>query len=308
MHPLLHPVSSSDFAHLKTDLGGVMGLRVAYGANRELVDLTVSGVLGNESKDAWMAMNSATKKNIPTFDRAPQTDVSDRDKGAEAALPESFDHVDGFYDYRHRKANILLRPTKKGGGKVAALLYEEAYKAVTVLELIAVKAKMSDKTKQYLSLVPDDKQYPVAAKLLHGHNNSSPVESGNNAMRIPREVVVTAMPMVVAEKIKSRFDENKAAALRHQLLLPPRVHKKMLSVRQLSAEYSTENVEVSADGKSALVQSLTNDTRKYRVQFEKIKDGGSEACDGGCSVLSGLPCEHADIAARKVSKTIESLQ
>ena len=31
------------------------------------------------------------------------------------------------------------------------------------------------------------------------------------------------------------------------------------------------------------------------------------ACDGGCSVKGGLPCEHAEVAVRKLGVTLESL-
>lgn len=300
-HALCHPFSGADFTHCNGGAhveggAGVMGSRYALSPNRNLVDLVHMRSIANEDALAWGNLNRITLENIPAFYSKAQCDATDGCKGAKSAWDDLFKGPDSplhFRDYKHRLEN-LCKTDKK-----AAEWYKKAFFATTALELENIKDEMPSKVALLLGKIPDASQYPIASGGLRGRMGSSFVESGNNAIMAVRKAAFVQSLFLLAQNIKKRHDEVGVSARAETERLPMRVREEMFEKVQLAAGIPADLVKMSQNRKTAVVNTTKRASESVRVEFASIKNSDNRACDKGCSVHFGYPCEHQIAAAAK---------
>ena len=304
------PVTSSDFAHGDPKYGTVFGERVSRDVNRNVLLHSLVVFVGNESEEAHVVLNEATRDGNAGFDHRLTTDNSDADKGGAAGFKKVFKSANQRLDYLHRVNTISETPAANGGGAVGVEFYKKAFGARSLTLLAAVKSTMPPKTASLLGKVPDPQQYPVAAADggATGNTSSSPSESWNCAALKARSCHFAGAVRELVHAEGARYASSKAAATACEALLPRRIHDEHAGAALAASRISIANVVfLDADKHVALVPTCTDPTKMARVDLREVKNGGPAACDRLCMVLKKIPCPHVHVAAVKAGVDLLSI-
>lgn len=302
LHQYCHRFSVSDFTHCKhRELKGILGSRYMLNGNRSLVDIAHVRLLRNEDEISWRILNQATCLSVRNFDSSNHIDASDADKGAHSAYRRHFPHSGRFLDYYHRVQALQ----KTGARSLSVQHFKKAFQCKTVEELQRCKSEMPQNVRSIIEKYPDEEQFPVCAKYLRGQMGSSAVESANHALLAVREMDFTSSMMGLAENIKRRHDKQVLFSKASKGTMTPSFTKKFHEVKVNSRRFGSDSVTFSADKSEAFVKSIRLPGKVYKVVFREIREASSLACDGNCSVLTGIPCEHQVAAVRHLGKDIE---
>jgi len=289
-----HPYTSSDFTSMKSQCGGSLGSRYFLDSNFCLVDGTHLIESGNETKEAWAALDEASVKNIPSIDSKDHVDVSDGFKGRNDVFDQTYSNAHLFADSKHRADAISKRPVSKGGGAVGKNHFLKAVHATTQSKLQKIKKEMPAAVAEHLGKVPDEEQFLAAALGQNrGKTTSSYVESGNNSVMAARMLHPTAALKNLARKIGDRWAAGKAAANACESTLPPRIMKKLLKTREAAARIPIDKIRfTSADKTIGTTPLLGKVNKAAAVNLNKMPEANKAACDRSCSVGTGMPCHH----------------
>ena len=278
----------------------VFGGRVFLDANHNIMLHSALISYGNEDKAAWKKLNDETNNGNRSYDARGTMDISDMDKGADAAFPESFRHAGHLFDVLHRKKAIAKIRKSKGGGSDAVDWFTRAHSSRSIQELEHTKAQMPVKTAALLENIPDANQYPIAAADAgrNGIVSSSYSESWNRAIKNPRAFPFAAAfkEVVVSESGRFRKAQGDAAGCRANL--PPRVHEDCSPFQHASSRIDTSKVTfMNLDKTVALVPRCNGTSQMAKVDLAEAKTGGPGACDVLCMSVSMYPCPHVLAAA-----------
>ena len=146
----------------------------------------------------------------------------------------------------------------------------------------------------HLSKVNDKDQYLAASTgNKRGRTTSSYVESGNKSILPARSLHPTAAVIWLVDKIQSRFELNRAAAIACTSDLPPRVMGDLRKPKEQAAQIATgETWFTNAEKTKGTVPLLGKPHLKAKVDLTKTYLANVHSCDRGCSVVTGLPCCH----------------
>lgn len=120
-------VTSSDFAHGNPKHGCVFGERVSRDGNHNVILHSMVVYVGNESEEAHVVLNEATRDGNEGFDHPLTMDNSDADKGGAAGFKAVFERANQRLDFLHRVNTISETPAANGGGAVGVEFYKKAF-------------------------------------------------------------------------------------------------------------------------------------------------------------------------------------
>lgn len=298
-----HSYSSSDFVICDgTEYAGILGSRYAMNPNRGLVDLAHVRLLFNEGERSWDVLNYATMMAVPTLDNKDHVDVSHRANGSITSFETHFKSAHSFYDYKRRVEAI----GNSAVGKRGVWAYKKACTSKSFAELQSAKDEMDDDVRRYLNKVPDHQQYPVSATGLRGNLGKNMGESDENALLNVKEAPFTRSLLLLASNIQQRWQSQRENALECKGILPPRIDTRMRAQNARAPLFRSNLVSISPCKTNASVQSVRYPGKVYRVQYDAIRNADSNACDGLCSIPTGVPCEHQIAAATHLGKHIST--
>jgi hypothetical protein len=259
-----------------------------------LLDCSHSFEQGNENKEAWTKLDEETIVSIPAWDCKEQVDATDGFKGRPEAFDETVKRASLFLDSKHRSDAIAVLPVSRGGGKVGKAWYQKALNAATPRKLKKNKNEMPTAVAEHLGKTPDSEQYPAAASgELRGKTTSSYVESGNKSVLPVRHLHPAAALVSLAEKMKERFEANRAAASACPSFLPPRLMESLKKVKEQAARIAPGDIRFTNPDKTKGTTPLLGKPKKVAsVDLSKMHMVDKGACDQSCSVLTGFPCCH----------------
>lgn len=299
-----HPISMADFVHCANRThGGTLGSRYVLDANRDLVDLVHVRLLLNECERAWDVLNRFTNVFIQSFDQESHIDCNDGEHGCTESFQKHFKVAKRFHDYKTR-CDVLSKKSPHGS---AVTSYKRAFSAPSLVELTRMKNAMPTHVQQALQQVPDEEQYPVAAQYLRGNRGLSSIVWKGDPLSDVRRAHLPGSMLKLVENIARRFERRKQDAMEWTAVLPPRVLTEISKAETDGARFSENMVLLAGDGQSATVRSIRVPGRTYRIVFDRIADADARSCDGNCSVLTGLPCEHQFAAVRTSGKRMHEV-
>ena len=166
------------------------------------------GFVENESGRSWGYFLQKLKAALPEFNREDFTFVSDRDKGLDTALADSFPRAKHAICLRHLTANVETRFKK---GRYSQMIWELA---------------KADNEDSFNSILDNIREQNVAvAQYLErsgfqnwallkfqgsrfGHLTSNIAESSNNSIMKERNLPITTALKSFVEKIAKRFEDR----------------------------------------------------------------------------------------------------
>lgn len=99
--------------------------------------------------------------------------------------------------------------------------------------------------------------------------------------------------IALARKAKERFEENRAAAIACQSILPPRLMEQLKKVKEQAARITPGDIRfTNLEKTKGIVPLLGNPRKMASVDLSKMPQVDKGACDQSCSVLTGFPCCH----------------
>ena len=287
---------------------------VGLSANKNLIPLCLSIIVGNESNATWGAVLEFAKRHLPYLNRANLkfTAIVDNDKGMENAIPSVFENLNRFLCVQHRGANVL-----RNSNAVGKVWYDKCVRANTVRTLDSYSnavdqhwSQLSHVSKAYLGRYAAWMQFPAAAAARGvetlGKTASQGVESLNNANLQARNMDPFNALLWIAEREVKRFQEHRVMALRA-------TDKGSIIVRHASkhiANLKLQGLQVSL-GAVENHFSVKHDADTFQVvllHFDATRgEDNCGSCSCGRPVITRLPCKHMLAAANARGRDAISL-
>ena len=264
--------------------------------------MAVQHSIRNEDEECWRTHYAALKAHYPGMDTKAHGNITDQEKGLEAARKHECPSSSGFFCALHRKPNA----GKYGGGKATADAYEQAVYAYSERKFAYAKAQMSAAARTYLEKIPDEEQYLRSAHLagvvLRDYATQSIAESFNNKLTAVgvRHVPIMDSALKVVQTIQNDLLRVAEECAKCTDAVPPRIRKMLLTGGETGK--LVEHYACKWQDKTRTVAHVAHRDHPSVYSVVNMSTGTCTCCRP--EVVRGPFCVHLAVAANSAGRSL----